>query len=234
VKRLLLVCAIAIAVAGLSIVAVRIFGVTDSILQYAETVRSGDPDLIARYYLLLLLLYFLVFAVTVALCLPLVALMAALGGWMFGFWSLPVAALSVIAGSIVPFLLSWRYASPALAKIDSATIDRLRRGFDRNQIQYLILMRIVPWAPFSVTTIVAGALGMNLTKFLVGSALGFLPAGLAFNAIGHGLARLSDLNSLPAAQLYRDPDFLMAVAGVSAVALLSFSRRIPFVARLFN
>src|SRR5262249_18791823 len=153
---------------------------------------------------------------------------AALGGWLFGLWSLPVAVLSVLAGSVVPFLLSRRYAGPALAKIDSTTVDRLRQGFDRNQVQYLILMRLVPWAPFTVQTIVAGALGMSLTKFLIGTALGFLPAGLAFNAIGHGLARMSDLRSLSAAQLYSDPDFLMAVAGVSAVALLSFSRRIPF------
>jgi len=190
--------------------------------------------MIARYYLPLMLAFFVVYAVTVALCLPLAALMAAAGGWLFGLWALPVAVLSILAGSIAPFLLARRYAGPALAKIDSTTVDRLRRGFDRNQIPYLILMRVVPWAPFTVVTIVAGALGMGLTKFLIGTALGYLPAGLAFNAIGHGLSRLSDLHSLSAAQLYRDPDFLMAVAGVTAVALLSFSRRIPFVARLFN
>jgi uncharacterized membrane protein YdjX (TVP38/TMEM64 family) len=211
-----------------------LFGLADTILQYGETLRSGDPGLIARYYLLLLLIYFLAYAASVALCLPLTALMAALGGWLFGLSSLPVAVLSIVAGSIVPFLLSRKYAGPALAKIDSATVDRLRRGFGRNQVHFLILMRLVPWAPFPVTTIVAGALGMNLTQFLIGTALGFLPAGFALNAIGHGLARLTDLRSLSAAQIYRDPDFLIAVAGVSALALLSFSRRIPFVARLFN
>src|SRR3954466_9428563 len=99
VKKLIFISAIAIAVVGLSIIAVRVFGVTDSILQYAGTLRSGDPNFIARYYLLLLLIYFLVYAMTVALCQPLTALMAALGGWLFGLWSLPVAVLSVTAGS---------------------------------------------------------------------------------------------------------------------------------------
>jgi uncharacterized membrane protein YdjX (TVP38/TMEM64 family) len=199
-----------------------------------DALRSGDSDLIARYYLLLLMIYFFLYAVSVALCLPLTALMAVVGGWLFGLWSLPVAVLSILAGSVVPFILSRRYAGPALAKIDSTIVDRFRRGFDRNQVRYLILMRLVPWAPFTVTTIVAGALGMRLTKFLIGTALGFLPAGLALSAIGHGLSRLSDLHSLSAAQLYRDPDFLMAIAGVTAVVLLGSSRRIPFLARLFN
>ena len=130
--------------------------------------------------------------------------------------------------------MSRRYAGAAMAKIDAAMVNRFRRGFERHQFQYLILMRLLPWAPFTITTIIAGALGTNLTKFILGTALGFLPAGLAFNAVGHGLARLTDLRSVSAAQLYRDPDFLIAVAAVSIVVLLSFSRRIPFVARLFN
>jgi len=234
VKKPYLIAAAIIAVIGLSVLAVPMFGLTDWIMGHVEALRSRDSDLLSRYYLLTLLIYFLVYAASIALCLPLAALMAVAGGWLFGLWSLPVAVLSILAGSIVPFVLSRRYAGPALAKIDSATVDRFRRGFERNQVQYLILMRVVPWAPFTVVTIVAGALGMGLTKFLLGTALGYLPSGLAFNAIGHGLAHLTDLRSLSAAQLYRDPDFLMAVASVSAVALLSFSRRIPFLARLFN
>jgi uncharacterized membrane protein YdjX (TVP38/TMEM64 family) len=233
VKRPLLIAAIATAAVGMSIVAVPMFGLADTILRYGDALRS-DPDLIARYYVLLLLIYFVAYTASVALCLPLTALMAAVGGWLFGLWSLPVAVLSIVAGSIVPFLLSRRYAGPALAKIDSATVDRLRRGFDRNQVQYLILMRLVPWAPFTVTTIVAGALGMRLTKFLIGTALGFLPAGLALNAIGHGLARLTDLSSLSAAQLYRDPDFLMAGTGVVLIAVVMLLKRIPLMARLLD
>ena len=229
----LLIAVVVIAVVSISVLAVPMLGLTQTIAQYADTLRSGDPDVIARYYLLLLLLYFVVYTASVALCLPLTALMAALGGWLFGLWSLPVALLSVLAGSIAPFLLSRRYAGRALARIDSATIDRIRRGFERNQIQFMIVMRLVPWAPFTVTTIVAGALRMDLTKFLIGTGLGFLPTGLAFNAIGHGLARLSDFGGIAPAQLYRDPDFLIALAGVGGVVLLSLSRRIPFVAKLF-
>jgi len=233
-KTFFIVAGIALTAIGVVIFAVPVLGLSDTILQYADTLRSADPALIARYYLFLLLVYFLVYAATVALCLPLAALMAVVGGWLFGLWALPVAVLSIVAGSVVPFVLSRRYAGPALAKVDSATVGRLRRGFERNQLQYLILMRVVPWAPSAVTTIVAGALGMSLANFLAGTALGFLPAGLAFNAIGHGLARLTDLHSISAAQLYRDPDFLMTLTGVSAVALLSLSRRIPFVARLLD
>ena len=233
-KRSHIVGAIGLTIAGMMAVAVPMFGLTDMIVQYADRLRSGEADFIAKYYLQSLLIYFVLYAASVGLCLPLAALMSAAGGWLFGLWSLPPAVLAILLGSIPPFMLSRRYAGPALAKIDSANVARFRRGFERNQFQYLILLRLVPWAPFTVTTIVAGALGMNLTKFLAGTVLGFIPAGLAFNAIGHGLARLSDLHSISAAQLYRDPGFLIALGGVSAVVLLSLSRRIPFFAKLFN
>lgn len=228
------IAGLAIAVMGMLIVAVPVFGLADTVLQYGETLRTGNPSLIGRYYPLLLLIYFLLYATSVALCLPLAALMAVAGGWFFGLWSLPVAVLSIVAGSIAPFLLARRYAGRALTKIDSAMVDRFRKGFDRNQFQWLLLMRLLPWAPFTVTTIVAGALGMETTKFLIGTALGFLPAGLAFNAIGHGLAHLTDMHSISAMQLYRDPDFLMAIAGVSAVALIGFLRKLPVLTRFFG
>jgi uncharacterized membrane protein YdjX (TVP38/TMEM64 family) len=95
-------------------------------------------------------------------------------------------------------------------------------------------MRIVPWAPFSVTTIIVGSLGMSVGKFLLGTIIGFLPAGFAFYAIGHELQHLADLGSISVVRLYHEPDFLIATAAVALVALLSFSRRIPLISRLLD
>jgi len=233
-KRRILLAGIAILLLIGSILAVPILGLSQIIVGYVDQLHSANADVIIRYYPLLLVAYFIAYVLTVALCLPLAALMAIIGGLMFGFAGFLTALLSVTAGSIVPFLASRKFARPALANIDSETVQRVRRGFDRNQFQYLILMRLVPWAPFTVTTIVAGALGMGLVRFLTGTALGFVPIGLALNAIGHGLGRLAELRNISAVQLYRDPDFLMATGGVGAIALITLLRKVPAVSRLFG
>jgi uncharacterized membrane protein YdjX (TVP38/TMEM64 family) len=233
-KRTILVSCVAFLLVAGVIIAISLLGPAQAITHYVDQLHSRNADIIVRYYPLLLLFYFVAYALFVAFCLPVAALMAVIGGLMFGMAGFVVALFSVTIGSIAPFLISRRFAAPMLARVGSDIVGRMRRGFDRNQFQYLVLMRLVPWAPFTVTTIVAGALGTGLTKFLIGTALGFAPTGLALNAIGHGLGRLADLRSMSAVQLYRDPDFLIALGGVSAITLLSLSRRIPLVARLLG
>ena len=94
----------------------------------------------------------------------------------------------------------------------------------RNSFQYLILMRVMPWAPCSVTTIIAGAFGMRLWPFLLGTAIGFVPAGLALNMIGRGLRQIGDGGDVFVAALYRDPDFLLTASGVGLIVMLSLLR----------
>lgn len=231
-RRILLGVLVAPIIIG-AILAVPIFGLSQIIISYVDQLHSAHANII-RYYWLLLLVYFIVYALTVALCLPLAALMTVVGGLLFGIPGFLIAVLAVAIGSIPPFLAARRFAGPALAKIDSHMVNRFQRGFDRNQFQYLTLMRLIPWAPFTVTTIVAGALGMGLMKFLIGTALGFVPIGIALNAIGHGLGRLSDLHNLSVFQLYRDPDFLIAAGGVGAIALLTLLRKSRALTRLLN
>jgi uncharacterized membrane protein YdjX (TVP38/TMEM64 family) len=219
--------------AGL-ILATLTLNLSQASIGYVDDFLSAHAEIVIQYYALLLLLYFIVYATSVALCLPLASVMAIIGGLIFGVAGLLIALLSVTIGSVLPFLAARRFGTPALARFNSELVNRFRRGFDRNQFQYLILMRLIPWAPFTVTTIIAGALGMGLVKFLIATGLGFLPTGLALNAIGHGLGRLAELRNISAVELYRDPDFLMASAGVGAIVLLTLLRRLPFVTRLFG
>jgi uncharacterized membrane protein YdjX (TVP38/TMEM64 family) len=232
-RHLLLAGIVAVLLAGYFLI-VPILGLSQVLTNYVDSVYAAHPELVARYYPLLLLGYFAAFALTIVLCLPLAALMVVIGGLVFGFAGFVAALLAITIGSIPPFLAARRYGGPALAKTDAQLVQRFRHGFERNQFQYLVLMRLIPWAPFPVTTVLAGALGMGTAKFLIGTALGFVPAGLALNAIGHGLGRLGELRSISVLDLFRDPDFLLAAAGVSAIALLSFLRRVPALTRLFG
>jgi uncharacterized membrane protein YdjX (TVP38/TMEM64 family) len=233
-KRSIVLGATAGLVFAAYVLAVPVLGLSDVIIGYVDRLYLARAEIIVQYYLLLHLIYFGACAVTVALCLPLAALMAVMGGLFFGIAGVATALLGVTLGSIAPFLASRRFAGPALAKINAELVERFRRGFERNQFQYLILMRLIPWAPFTVTTIIAGALGMTLGRFLIGTAVGFVPAGLAFNAIGQGLGRLSDLRNISAVDLLSDTDFLVAAVGVIAVTLLTLVRRFSSVTRLFG
>lgn len=226
-----------IACCGILLLAAVIVASTAVQLPHRITVfvnQFHDRHIVVRYYAVLMLAYFLAYALTTTLCLPLTGVMAVIGGWLFGSLGFAVALLSVTIGSIGPFLFSRRFAHRALERIDSRTVVRLRQGFERHRVQYLIMMRLIPWAPFPVTTIAAGAFGVSLPVFVAATAIGFVPAGLALNSIGHGLARLSELKEVSFAQFYSDPAFLVAISGIIAIVALSLLRRVPVVTRFFG
>lgn len=199
-----------------------------------DAFRLAHAAGIERYYLLMLFIYFFAYALTVSICLPFTALMSVIGGFIFGFAGFIVAVVAASVGSMIPFLASRKIAQVAPARLDYELLRRVRRKFLRNQFQVLLLMRVVPWAPFSVTTIIAGSLGMGAGKFLLGTMIGFFPAGFAFYAIGRGLQHLADLGSISVARLYSEPDFRIATAGVILVGLLSFSRRVPLISKFLD
>lgn len=169
--------------------------------------------------------YLLLCVGVTALCLPATALVVAAGGAILGFAGFPLSLLGITVGSLAPFLIARRVAGAALDKIDAPVIRRFRHGFARNDFQFLVLMRVVPWAPFPVTTIIAGALCIETTKFAFATALGFVPSGLALNAIGHGLTRLASLRNISMLDFLMDRDFLVAVLGVAALLGLTSLKR---------
>jgi len=208
-------------------------GLAQAIIGYVDWLRMANTVATENHYWSLLLLYFAAYTLGVVICLPVTALMAVAGGFMFGFISFPVAVLSVSIGAMVPFWLAQKITLTP-GKTGFGFLARVRDKFRRNQFQFLILMRLIPWAPFSVTTIVAGSLGMSSQRFLISTMIGFMPSGLALNAMGHGLQRLADLGNISVARLYSEPDFLIAAAGAGVIVLLSLSRRIPLISRLLD
>ena len=194
-----------------------------AVVAYLERIRFAHEQLAPLY--VLYFGYVLLCAVGVAICLPVAAVLMAIGGALFGFAGFPLALVGTTAGSIVPFLISRKLGAPALAKFDAQIVARFRSGFARNAPQFLILMRLLPWAPFSVTTIVAGAVEMPLAKFLVATALGSVPAGIALNAIGHGVAGVGEVEKISATDLLRQPEFLLLLGGIGGLAVLDMLRR---------
>jgi len=213
-----------ILVAVLLVTAVVFAGPTvTAVVSYLEGMRSAHAQFTPQY--VPYLAYVLLCAAGVAMCLPVGALLTAVGGAIFGFAGFPMALVGITAGSIIPFVVSRKFGGSALAKFDSRLVERFRRGFQRNAAQFLILMRLLPWAPFSVITIIAGALKMPLANFLIATALGFVPAGVALNAIGRGAARFGALQKISAIDLLRDPEFLLLFGGIGGLAVLDIIRR---------
>jgi phosphatidylserine/phosphatidylglycerophosphate/cardiolipin synthase-like enzyme/uncharacterized membrane protein YdjX (TVP38/TMEM64 family) len=71
--------------------------------------------------------------------------------------------------------------------LERPSVERLRRALERRGILAVVVMRILPVGNFTLINIAAGAMGVKLRDFLLGSAIGLLPGTLALTVFADRL-----------------------------------------------
>ena len=120
---------------------------------------------------------------------PLVVLIAATAA-AFG----PVEGfIYALGGSVASAVLTygigaWVGRQP-LRSLLGPRLNRIRNVFVRRGILAIAVIRLVPVAPFTVVNLVAGASGVRLVDYVVGTVLGLLPGLLLMSALGYQIYR---------------------------------------------
>ncbi|ODT46522.1 MAG: hypothetical protein ABS70_00675 [Nitrospira sp. SCN 59-13] len=100
----------------------------------------------------------------------------------FGPW---FGALSALAGSLLSaitlFGLGRVMGSYRIRRLAGSRVEHLSRRIAERGLWAVLLVRILPIAPFSVVNLIAGASSVSLRHFVLGTVLGMLP-GIAIMA----------------------------------------------------
>lgn len=137
--------------------------------------------------------YMLVYVAVVALSIPGAAVMSLAGGFLFG-WALsaPATVIAAVAGAAIVFEIVKTSFGAALAARSGPFLQKLSRGFAANAFSLLLFLRLTPVFPFWAVNAVAGLSGIPLRTFVAATAIGIIPASLAFALIGAGLDGVID------------------------------------------
>lgn len=136
--------------------------------------------------LLLLLMYLLASALLFPNTILNVATILALGSTQ----GLPCALAGSMVAAAVFYGLGARYGQQRLHDLESAQLERLSARLRNAGVSGILMLRLLPLAPFSVVNLLAGALHVRVWPFLAGSFLGLLPGNLLVTAFGHQLRNL--------------------------------------------
>ena len=116
-------------------------------------------------------------ALTVAVPLTFLTLVALVAfGPLAGFGCAMVAAL---IGAAASFGLGVYLGRDAVERLAGKRVNMLSRHLARRGLVAVILVRLVPVAPFAVVNMVAGASRIRLRDLLLGTAIGITPGTLA-------------------------------------------------------
>jgi hypothetical protein len=98
-----------------------------------------------------LAIYIAIYIAVVALSLPAAGILTITGGMLFG-WQIgaPAAIAGATTGATVIFLIARSSIGDALASRAGPWLGRMREGFQRNALSYVLFLRLVPAFPFAV------------------------------------------------------------------------------------
>jgi uncharacterized membrane protein YdjX (TVP38/TMEM64 family) len=108
---------------------------------------------------------------------------AVFGGLMGGFAAVTGATL----GATAVFLIAKTALGGIVARWMGPLATRFAGGFREDAFHYLLFMRLVPVFPFWIVNLLPALCGVRLGTYVIATAIGIIPATLAFAFFGAGL-----------------------------------------------
>jgi uncharacterized membrane protein YdjX (TVP38/TMEM64 family) len=140
--------------------------------------------------------YIAFYITVVSLSLPGGAVLTVAGGFLFGPLVGSVAAcLGALAGATMIFLIARSAAGEFVSRRAGPLAAQLAQGFRANAFNYLLFLRLVPF-PFWLVNLAPALLGVRLITFIAATAIGIIPATVAFAVFGAELDSVIEVQQI--------------------------------------
>jgi phospholipase D1/2 len=140
----------------------------------------------------------------------LIAATALAFGPLLGF---TYSLLGCLASAILTYGLGYFLGHETIRTLAGAKVDRLSRRIADHGLIAILVVRVVPVAPFTVVNLFAGASHIRLRDFLLGTCLGMFPGLLLMTVFGY---QLQDVIRDPQAET-----FLVLIGLIVFIVLLT-------------
>ncbi len=192
----------------------------DWLFELLALVEAGKRE----HLLAMMLAYMLAFAVLATLTLPVGTLFCLAAGYLFG---IPLGFLAAMAGALLGATLTF-----VLVRSFGGTRIRQRLAtgraapwlgaLERDATWYLVLLRIVPVAPYFAVNAAAAVTGIRGGHFLLATAVGLVPTTLVYAAVGSGLESLLDARDMLGPALLLEPKIGLPLLGLAVIIITSW------------
>jgi uncharacterized membrane protein YdjX (TVP38/TMEM64 family) len=191
---------------------------------------------VASNFALSMVLYVASYAALAVFFLPGSPLFVVASGLLFGVvLGTTLASLGSSIGTTLAFLLARTLVGRRLTNISSPAFVKLKDGFRRHALSYMLFLRLTPGLPFAVINIGPSLIGVPLSTFVIGTFFGLLPSRIALSTAGAGLAQAIDAKNVEYSQCLArlTPDTPACPYDIPLASLLTKETVAAFVALAF-
>lgn len=192
-----------------------------------DTLRDNRETLLAfrdQNFALMALIFVSIYIVIVAFSLPGAAVASVTGGFLFGLaMGTTLNVVSATTGAVGIFLAArWGLGEALTARFESAEgrVQMLKNALRQNEIEVLLLLRLVPAVPFFVANLLPALVGVRFANFLWTTAVGIIPGAIVFTWIGVGVGAVFDRGEDPDLSLLWEPHVIGPILGLCVLAAM--------------
>jgi phospholipase D1/2 len=104
--------------------------------------------------------------------------------------AIAISSAGALANAVTLYLLGKLVMRDTVMHAFSSAVEKLRGTLSHSGIFAVATIRMVPIAPFTLVNLAAGAIGVRLRDYVIGTFLGVLPGTIALTAFGHQLGEI--------------------------------------------
>lgn len=198
----------------------------DWLFDFLARVEEGKRE----HYVAMMLAYVFAFAILATITLPVGTLFCLAAGYLFGIVTGFAAAITgALLGAALTFVLVRRFGGNRVrSKLASGRAAPWLNSLEKEATWYLILLRIVPVAPYFAVNAAAAVTGISTGHFLLATALGLLPTTIVYAAVGAGLGSLVEARDMLGPEILLQPEIGLPLLGLVVIIVASWLIRRRF------
>lgn len=159
--------------------------------------RERIQDFVDNNYLLSMIIFWAMYVFENVFALPIAAVMTIGAGYFYGV--IPAILLTIVSalcGALASFLLARFLVGGYVQNVYKEGLARFNRQFERNGAWYLLMVRFLPFVPFSMVNMCAGLTLVPISTFIVTTAVGMMPLVVMYALAGGQLQTISSPRDL--------------------------------------
>ncbi|MCB2425505.1 TVP38/TMEM64 family protein [Methylophaga pinxianii] len=164
-----------------------------ALLQHTAYIRQFE------YSLWSLIGITLLYVALLAIMFPLTILVVTTGMLFSTEWAIFCATLASLSSSAMGYVVGHWVGRETIEKHGGEMVRRAEKYIQKNSFNSMVLINLLPVAPFTMTNMLAGAFRLDFTRYMLGSAVGIIPGLIIVIAFGGQLSKLiaTNENGLP-------------------------------------
>ena len=144
---------------------------------------------------------------------PIASLLSLIGGFLYGTW---IGSIGIIVGgtlgSFIVFLVAKLFFYDYISKKLLQKYSFITKYFQKNELELMLLIRLVPGIPFFAQNLILAALGAKRLKFFFTTLFGLSPWAIIFASIGQGLEEIFIEGQTLSFALIAKPEYLIPIS----------------------